>query len=243
MENNNNDQKRVKEARAFFKEAAEEYCRENFQSPPPLDLSFISTAENKRKNKIGKAVNRWVAIAATVVIVIGGTAIFEAVTYQNQAYGDWGILHRLINTLMGGIVTDNDVNQNELGTKLTITAENKIQEGKKEFSQLYIPTYIPEKYIFYSLEIERFGTGTIYAIYEYRNGEYDRILRIEQTYMPDMNVQYDSFNSGEGIELADRLIRIMESDESVEVYSKRGLVVVYGDVTQDEMLKVAKQLQ
>ena len=61
--------------------------------------------------------------------------------------------------------------------------------------------------------------------------------------MPDMNVQYDSFNSGEGIELADRLIRIMESDESVEVYSKRGLVVVYGDVTQDEMLKVAKQLQ
>ena len=235
---------KLNETRRFFSEAADEYSREKFDAPKPLDLSFLSANQKvePRKQKRRIVMKRWVAIAATVAVILGGVTVFQMSTSQNQAYADWGILHRLIERIAGGITTDEDDALEEVVSKLTITNEAKLDEGKKEFTNLFIPNYITQGFYFKSLEIERFGTGSVTAKYVYAKEESTDYYNIEQTYMPSGTIKYESHNSGETIKMDDRIIRLIQSGDSVEVYTEKGIVVIYGTILQTEMLEIAKGL-
>ena len=108
---------------------------------------------------------------------------------------------------------------------------------------MYIPEYIPEEFDFKSLTIDNYGTGTVFSGYTYIKEDSETLISIEQMYVSSGNVKYSSNNNGELIEFEDKLIYVVDGEQSVEVYTDNGMIVISGDISQDEKVKIAKNLE
>ena len=227
--------------RTFLNEAGNEYIDNEFGKVPPLDMSFMG--KEKKREKKNRPLYRWVSIAAAIVIIIGGSAVFQMANSQSEAYGNWGIIHRLIETISGGIATDEEEITDTPVDTIIIENESRIEEGKRVFEYLYIPEYIPEEFDFKSLTIDNYGTGTGFSGYTYIKEDSETLISIEQMYVSSGNVKYSSNNNGELIEFEDKLIYVVDGEQSVEVYTDNGMIVISGDISQDEKVKIAKNLE
>ena len=240
MRNEKNDIGNLAQARKIFQEAADVYHEDNFNPPPPFE--FRSIEKSKKKSSFCLNFKKFVALAATVILLVGGTLSLGTLIVPTEAYGNWGILHRLVESVMGGVSTDNDPALNEIVSSRYIAAEEKIAEGKEIFEFLYVPSYIPDQYEFESLTVDRFGTGAVISKYIYCSIDGNGEIYITQSFLPDDDLEYTSYNSGEVIEFNDRIIRMMDSGESVEIYTNHGLLVIFGDVPSEEMILIAENL-
>lgn len=56
------------------------------------------------------------------------------------------------------------------------------------------------------------------------------------------NATYGSNSRGEMIELEDRTIVPFKDKMSVEMYKEKGIMMISGDMSQEEMIRIAKRL-
>lgn len=239
MRNENNDIDNLAEARNLFQKAADAYYEDNFNPPPPFEFRSI---EKSKKNRSSLNFKRFVVLAATVVFLVGGSLSVGTLIAPAEAYGNWGILHRLVESVVGGLSTDDDPAPNEIVSSRYISVEEKIDEGKELFEFLYVPSYIPEQYEFEELTVDRFGTGAVVSKYVYCSIDGKGEICITQSFLPNDDFEYTSYNSGDVIEFNDRIIRVMESEESVEIYTNYGILVVFGDISTEEMILIAEKM-
>lgn len=124
---------------------------------------------------------------------------------------------------------------------MEITDLSKIKEVLNICPNLYIPEYVPEGYKLETLVVVRSGTGVVRADYLYKNGEKE--LTIGMTFAEDKNGTYGSSIKGHMIRLEDRIIRSIDNNSVVEVYTEECMIGISGEATLDEMIEIARQLK
>ncbi len=67
-------------------------------------------------------------------------------------------------------------------------------------------------------------------------------MNIGMSFMESDSATYGSNSRGEMIELEDRTIVPSKDKMSVEMYMEEGIMMISGDMSQEEMIRIAKRL-
>lgn len=220
----------------FFRQAEQEYFDKTYGETPPLDKSFMETEKGKDKSSRRK---RYSLIAVAAVVMICIASIAQPLIGNNEAYGDKGILHRIYDSIMGIDTDVQDGNNQERERRVEINDLENIDEAKDLCEKLYVPQYVPEGFELESLVVEKTKAG-VDADYIFKNGEKE--LNIGMSFMESDSATYGSNNQGELIRLKDRIIVPDRRKAVVEMYTEEGIMMISGDTTRDEMVKLARGL-
>lgn len=227
----------TREERAeFFRQAVEEAQKKEYGEIPQLDKSFMKQDASHDKSSRRK---RYSLIAVAAVAMICIVSVAQPLIGNNEAYGDKGVLHRLYDSVMGIGTDEQDGNDKDRESRVEINDLKNIDEAKDLCEDLYVPEYLPEGFELESLVVEKTETG-INADYTFKNGEKE--LNIGMSFMESDSATYHSNNRGEMIKLEDRVIIPAESKMLVEVYTEEGIMMLSGDLNQEEMIRIAKGL-
>ncbi len=220
----------------FFRQAEKEYSDQTYGEIPPLDKSFMNTKKSDDKSSKRR---RYSLIAAAAALMICIVTVVPPMIGGDAAYGDKGILHRLFGSDMGIGTDEQDGTDQERECKVEINDLENIDEAKDLCKNLYVPEYLPEGFELESLVVEKTEAG-VDADYTFKNGEKE--LHIGMSFIENGNATYSSNSQGEMIELEDRIIVPSKDKMSVETYMEEGIMMISGDMSQEEMITVAKKL-
>lgn len=220
----------------LFRQAEKEYSDQTYGEIPPLDKSFMNAKKSDVKSSKRR---RYSLIAAAAVAMICIVTVVHPMIGNDAAYGDKGILHRLFGSSMGIGTDEQDGTDQERECKVEIDDLENIEEAKDLCRDLYVPEYLPEGFELESLVVEKTAAG-VDANYTFKHGEKE--LNIGMSFMESDSATYGSNNQGEMIKLKDRIIIPVESKTSVEVYTEEGIMMISGDLNQEEMIRIAKGL-
>lgn len=220
----------------FFRQAEKVYLDQIYGEIPPLDKSFMNA--KKYDDKSSKR-RRYSLIAVAAALMICIVTVVPPMFGGDAAYGDKGILHRLFGSDMGIGTDEQDGTDQERECKVEITDLKNIEEAKDLCEDLYVPEYLPEGFELESLVVEKTEAG-VDADYTFKNGEKE--LNIGMSFMESDSVTYGSNNQGEMIRLKDRIIVPDRRKAVVEMYTEEGIMMISGDTTRDEMVKLARGL-
>lgn len=235
------DKKRHDDRVNNIQEIAEQYYRDEIGDIPPLNKDFMEVDKGNVRKRVG--VVRYIPIVAAIVIVFIVGNIIAAVTLEEAAYGNKGLLYRIYQSIRG-IDTDkeNEVIENEVLEEAAINDWNDIDTAIT-FSEgtLYIPGYIPEGYSFEGLEMQNMSMGDFSATYTFKCGSDE--LTIIEIYSAK-NEEVSCTGDGELIRLNDRLIYLQDRDSEgniyVSIYTENAIVQIMGPITEDEAINIAK---
>lgn len=228
----------TREERAeFFRQAVEEVQKEEYGEIPQLDKSFMKQGASHDKSSRRK---RYSLIAVAAVAMICIVSVAQPLIGNNEAYGDKGILHRLYDSVMGIGTDEQDGNDKDRESRVEIYDLKNIDEAKDLCEDLYVPEYLPEGFELESLVVEKTGTETTFADYTFKNGKEE--LLIGMNFVKSEDTTYSSNNRGNIIHLKDRIIVPNKDLKYVEMYTENGVMMISGKITQDEMIKIAKEL-
>ncbi|MCQ4637344.1 DUF4367 domain-containing protein [Anaerovorax odorimutans] len=230
----------------FVQKAAEEDYKEEIGELPPLNRDFMKSDQDMRK-KPNRA-KRYAAIAAAVVLVFLVGSMISAITSNDEAYGDKGLLHRLYKSIQGlGTDKQDELTENVVLDELQISSMDDI-DAAINFADgvLYVPEYIPSGYKLVSLSMESYSLGDFIAKYKFTNDKDAESLGITEMYSP-VGGQVSCSGDGELIKLKDRAIYLQEGDEKgilyATVYTEDSMTQIDGKLSREEILKVAKNLK
>lgn len=227
----------TREERAeFFRQAVEEVQKKEYGEIPQLDKSFVKQDASHDKSSRRK---RYSLIAVAAVAMICIVSVAQPLIGNNEAYGDKGILHRLYDSVMGIGTDEQDGNDKDRESRVEIYDLKNIDEAKDLCEDLYVPEYIPEGFELESLVVEKTESG-VDADYTFKHGEKE--LNIGMSFTESGDAAYGSNNPGEVIELEDRVIIQDKSKTLIEMYTEEGIMMISGDTTWDEMIRIAKGL-
>ncbi len=227
-----------------MQEMAEQYYQNEIGEIPPIDKRLLEIEEANMRKRV--SVWRYIPIAVTIVIVFIIGNMVAAVTLNDSAYGDKGILYRIFQSIRG-IDTDkkNQSDENEVLEEATINDWNDI-EAAITFSEgtLYIPEYIPDRYNFKYLEMQNMSMGDFSATYTFEDGSKE--LMIAEIYSP-RSEEISCTGDGRLIRLNDRVIYIQERDSDgnlyINVYTENAVLQIMGVVTENEAINIAKEMK
>lgn len=208
---------------------------------PSFDWSF------KEEKHSHKPANRFMRVAAIVVIILLGVNVLLLSQPENASYSDGGILHR-IHVGFTGLFTDSEksVNPDDVKTTMTTDKWSDIEKFKRNIDELHIPQYVPEGYKLVEFNAEEYYSGNCMGYYYFAgvNGE---SLTLTFSYNGNTSDIYSNSATGELIKLDDRLIYItedeMENNVYITVYTDDSNIDISGNCNREELIKVAENLK
>lgn len=234
MNNKDNKNFAYEDRVQFFTEAMREELRKEYGEPRPLDKSFMNEnmppAKPSRKRRFSI-----VAVAAVAVLCI--TLVAIPIVDGGQVYGDKGILHRLYESVMGIGTDEHDGKDKERVSTVEITDMKNIEEAKDLCNDLYVPEYVPEGFILEKLTVTKTVDTGVEANYIFNKGS--ETFSIEMVFMEG---SYNSNMKGEVIKMKDRTINSIEG-QGVQMFTEESISTIFGDLSQAEAIRIAKELQ
>ena len=226
-----------------IQEMARQYYRNEIGEIPPLDKGFMEVGKAGVQKRV--RVRRYLPVAAAIIAVFLVGNVIAAVTLEDSAYGDRGILYRIYQS-MRGIYSDkeNEPTGNEVSEEATISDWSDIDTAII-FSDgaLYIPEYIPETYSFEGLEMQNTSMGDFSATYTFKDGTSKLI--ISEIYSPRVG-EISCTVDGELIKLIDRELYIQDRDSDgnifVSIYTENAIIQIMGPLSEDEAVNIAKNM-
>lgn len=227
-----------------IQEIAEQYYRNEIGEIPSIDKGFLEIEEPNMRKHV--SIWRYLPIAVTIVIVFIIGNMVAAVTLNDSAYGNKGILHRIYQS-MRGIDTgkENQSVENEVLEEATISDWNDLDTAIAfSESALYIPEYIPDRYAFECLEMQNMSMGDFSATYTFKDGSKE--LVIAEIYSP-RSEEISCTGDGKLIRFNDRVIYLQERDSDgnlyINVYAENAVLQIMGFITEDEAMNIAKEMK
>lgn len=226
---------------ACMKDTSREY------EPPQIDMSFLYEDE-KTKKTMAYRVIRIVAILFLAFGMLLGINAVLLTSDSNDVYGEKGLLHR-IHEGVRGIFTDEDPSQyvevDETGEVCLIENMENINIALNFWGELCVPNYIPENYKLNYLEVKHDYSGVYSAIYLFTYQEKELYISII-----DHDERIEKYLSKEilyTIKAEDRIISFYEDERYIsnvaDVYFNELLIHIYGDLDENEIIDVAKEIK
>lgn len=210
-----------------------DYMSDTYGEPRPMDKTFIYE-DMKRAQR-----TRHRSWATAMVMVVSITVVVPFLVGFDNVYGNNGILHRLYETAMGSLSTDEGI-ESSSESVIEISDMDDIDEAVAFWKGLYIPEYIPDGYEFDKLTVKKDGVGASADFTYVYGGEK---LHISIHMLRSESAIYDSSNNAQWIEMEDRIVRIMESDEGAEVFTEDVFIMIAGNLDREELLSIARNIK
>lgn len=228
-----------REYNLFFHTAASKFYTKKYGTPKPLNRDFLNSIEKDyTKTRKGKKLIPLVLAILLICLFSIGTFLFES----NETYADKGILHRIYKSILGIDMDEQDNNSERKSISVEITSMDDIKEARDLCENLYIPKYMPTGYKLKRLIVEKFSDTEISAKYTFENlGK--KVFDVTLTYVTSSTISYGTNNDCQIIKLNDRTLFAYTDQEGVACLTEECMIIISGDISQNEMIKVAKYLQ
>lgn len=225
-----------------MREIFDDYVKDADIEIPKPDLSFMH-AESRPK----KMLHRMPRVAACVLVLFvasGSMAVWvNSESAHALKFSMEKTFHRISSTLFSTSESD-DENYEEDRITISIDSMDDIQDAVDFMPDLPIPEYIPEGFELEELEVTKFLDGTYSVNYEFLN-EKQNSLYIALNY--DTNgIELGLVSELEEVYVGDRVLYPWEdtytATHGISFLLDDQLIDIRGDVDQDDMVKIASQL-
>ncbi len=230
LTNHENNEEKLKDI--FSEEIREKLASEDSGKPSLEDFRKAVAKDKKTRRK------KHTAIAACFVaaLLIG----YFALDMQASDVDADKNPKEVIQTEDGVIIEDGGYGTN-VGEDnvIVITEWNDIDEIKKAFSELPIPSYIPNEYAFKTLKVELFNTGDIQAEYIFSDTG-NRTMEIEALIMGGgiMSTEVEDVSKKLNSKYGDIYIQ-GESNKRATILIDDGIMLyLWGDIQEDILVKI-----
>jgi len=225
-----------------MREIFDDYVKDADIEIPKPDLSFMH-AESRPK----KMLHRMPRVAACVLVLFvasGSMAVWvNSESAHALKFSMEKTFHRISSTLFSTSESD-DENYEEDRITISIDSMDDIQNAVDFMPDLPIPEYIPEGFELEELEVTKLMNGTYSVNYEFVDRNQNNLI-ITANYDTD-DVKLGLVSELEEIYMTDRVLYPWKDDytsaHGVSFLMEDQLIDVRGDVDQDNIIKVASQL-
>ena len=206
------------------------------------ELKQLAAADKKKRKKRAM---KYASVAA-VAVIVWATVVFMAWPETVVPVDADKNTEQRVETGDGEIVINEGDGIGESGiTEITETDWEKVSQYRKDFPALMNPTYIPEKYKFKILNIEKYSKDEFYACYTYEK-EKKKLLIEQRIYRGDAT--RSSFLT-EGTQttkskIGTAYIIPKEEDTTLVIVNlKNGDVSVKGELDIDELIQILDNIE
>lgn len=206
-----------------------------------LDLAQLEEWVEADRQRRRAKVKRILAVASCFIILCIGTFSLKFVFDPDDSIATAGKNdNKVTEEGNNAVVKPNEGNVDENSGVSTVTCKTltAVEEAKKEYPKLLIPSYIPENYKFNGLVIEASENLEKYC-FSYYNGT--DTMQIIQNVGSEVTVfkAYDRIKENDNIRLY-----IKESDvKNCSVKLEQGVAYIISNCSDDELFKIVKGLQ
>ena len=244
-----NDDKRLSQMEAElkerFREAFDDYLKENGEEIPDPDLSFLNKPREKKRHS---HIYRFATVAACVALIFVTSSSMAVWMNSEAAHAMKFNLEKTFHKITDGFFsTDEEENgetsENEIS--ITIDSMEDIDDAVAFMPDLPIPEYIPEGYELKSLDISKYVNGTYSVEYAFENVDRS-IFMINSRYSTKDQDNIGLIGGSEVIQKNDRTLYLIKdnytSKYSVTFLLSNQFIDVTGDLDNDSMMEVAQMI-
>lgn len=244
-----NDDKRLSQMEAElkerFREAFDDYLKENGEEIPDPDLSFLNKPREKKRHS---HIYRFATVAACVALIFVTSSSMAVWMNSEAAHAMKFNLEKTFHKITDGFFSideeeNGETSENEIS--ITIDSMEDIDDAVAFMPDLPIPEYIPEGYELKSLDISKYVNGTYSVEYTFENVDRS-IFMINSRYSTKDQDNIGLIRGSEVIQKNDRTLYLIKdnytSKYSVTFLLSNQFIDVTGDLDNDSMMEVAQMI-
>lgn len=245
-----NDDKRLSQMEAElkerFREAFDDYLKENGEEIPDPDLSFLNKPREKKRHS---HIYRFATVAACVALIFVTSSSMAVWMNSEAAHAMKFNLEKTFHKITNGFFsTDEEENgetsENEIS--ITIDSMEDIDDAVAFMPDLPIPGYIPEGFELESLKVSKFVNDSYSAEYKFISKD-DLHIIIASRQSASEDASAGLVIESEEVVLGDRVAYLYE-DEYTNTFGstfivKNQLIDVKGNIDRNILLNVVKGIQ
>ncbi len=241
-----NDDKRLSQMEAElkerFREAFDDYLKENGEEIPDPDLSFLNKPREKKRHS---HIYRFATVAACVALIFVTSSSMAVWMNSEAAHAMKFNLEKTFHKITDGFFsTDEEENgetsENEIS--ITIDSMEDIDDAVAFMPDLPIPEYIPEGFELELLKVSKFvnGSYTVYYSFIDKDGKH---LIISSNYVKEDDMEAALMLESEEIHLQDRTVYFYKDSYTgsigVNFILHNQLVDIKCDIEKEYLIDIA----
>ncbi len=243
-----NDDKRLSQMEAElkerFREAFDDYLKENGEEIPDPDLSFLNKPREKKRHS---HIYRFATVAACVALIFVTSSSMAVWMNSEAAHAMKFNLEKTFHKITNGFFsTDEEENGETSENEISITVDSMedIDDAVAFMPDLPIPEYIPEGFELESLKVSKFVNGSYLVNYDYRND--NNTFSITSNHTLEYGANAGLTMNPEEIRVNNRTLYYSEDSytgaKSVSFLMKDQLIDITGDISRELMIDIAIEI-
>lgn len=243
-----NDDKRLSQMEAElkerFREAFDDYLKENGEEIPDPDLSFLNKPREKKRHS---HIYRFATVAACVALIFVTSSSMAVWMNSEAAHAMKFNLEKTFHKITDGFFSTNEEENGETSEdeiSITVDSMEDIDDAVAFMPDLPIPEYIPEGFELESLKVSKFMNGSYIVEYIFKNDAVQYV--IYSSLSKDVQDSTGLVGASEVIEMADRTIYLIDdnytSEYSINCLINNQFICITGDLDRNLMVKVAQMI-
>ena len=244
-----NDDKRLSQMEAElkerFREAFDDYLKENGEEIPDPDLSFLNKPREKKRHS---HIYRCATVAACVALIFVTSSSMAVWMNSEAAHAMKFNLEKTFHKITDGFFsTDEEENGETSENEISITVDSMedIDDAVAFMPDLPIPGYIPEGFELESLKVSKFMNDSYAVQYNFINYKESHLM-IASKHAVDDGDQAGIILDAEEVIINERKIYFFEDNYSstcgASFLLDDQLIDVKGEISRDEILTTASKI-
>ncbi len=246
-----NDDKRLSQMEAElkerFREAFDDYLKENGEEIPDPDLSFLNKPREKKRHS---HIYRFATVAACVALIFVTSSSMAVWMNSEAAHAMKFNLEKTFHKITDGFFsTDEEENGETSENEISITVDSMedIDDAVAFMPDLPIPEYIPEGFELESLKVSKYINDGYWVRYRFKN----KLQQVFDITSSDVNNENDAttmplIGEVEEIKLDDRILYLVidnyTSTYNVNFILGNQLLSVTGEIDRESMISIASEI-
>ena len=245
-----NDDKRLSQMEAElkerFREAFDDYLKENGEEIPDPDLSFLNKPREKKRHS---HIYRFATVAACVALIFVTSSSMAVWMNSEAAHAMKFNLEKTFHKITNGFFSVEEENKESQDDRIVITIDNMedIDDAIAFMPNLLIPQYIPDGFELDSLNISKFVSGSYTVVeYSFKNSSGLEYI-IDSRFTKEEEDTIGLIGQSEVIELDDRTLYFIQDNYtancSLSFIFANQFINITGEIDRELMIKIAEQIQ
>ena len=245
-----NDDKRLSQMEAElkerFREAFDDYLKENGEEIPDPDLSFLNKPREKKRHS---HIYRFATVAACVALIFVTSSSMAVWMNSEAAHAMKFNLEKTFHKITDGFFSTDEEEKGETSENeisITVDSMKDIDDAVAFMPDLPIPEYIPEGFELESLKVSKFMNGSYAVQYNFNSGKNNYVI-ISASHIVSDNANAGIVMNSEEIVLVDRTVYYYEDSyldtRGASFLMKDQFIDVKGNIDKDIIINIVSNIQ
>ncbi len=247
-----NDDKRLSQMEAElkerFREAFDDYLKENGEEIPDPDLSFLNKPREKKRHS---HIYRFATVAACVALIFVTSSSMAVWMNSEAAHAMKFNLEKTFHKITDGFFStdeEEDWETSEDEISITVDSMEDIDDAVAFMPDLPIPEYIPEGFELESLKVSKFLNDSYMVMYKFENKMQETFeITSNNIVNEDDTTTISLIGDAQEIKIDDRTFYLINdkytSTNNVSFTVENQIIGIVGNISSDFMLEIASKIK